>query len=617
MALIRSRLRWIVSYVGQALPLDMRALSLFRIGLGLASLVEVLELWQYRDAFLSRTGVCPEQAAKGPQAFDLFLAARNDTALDILLLLNIAATMLFACGFWTRSAAFTVWLFALSQYHRLGDCVGYGGDQLRCQLLFWAMLIPVGDVWSVDAYILHREDFYRGRDLEQTQADVRPRQQQQEALELHELNRVRQQEEQQDLPMEVRPQAEVLPVPKFRGKANRGLEMSAACDLGLSPTMEKGTEWLSHERSRFRAPFESLLILLQLAVMYAATAASKDGETWRSGQAVMMTLRMPQYAREPLARWLLLFPSLCTALTHSTLHLEAYGWSLALLPFAYTRAAALLAFGCLHAGMHMCLRVGHFQLFVLSGWLATTPPCILDKCQMLVPRGTWFVSPPRRHASGSGQGRMLSNMRMFCCFGAGLLMLLVMAHACAECGRKRCALAGVVRPHPRVRQLLGELGLLQHWNMFAPNAPRKTFRVAAIGVVALHGQKLCSPSSEKLGDACRIVHLWSEEGRPSVHLPVSDFWRTMRPPPVAGVDFATNRWRKLMENANASRGLGGFLCQQWRMHRKTERLLGLWVIRVQSEPPDARQVLHGAFKHWCEAASKTLMLSLPTPSWAT
>mmetsp|Transcript_3943 Transcript_3943/g.7943 ORF Transcript_3943/g.7943 Transcript_3943/m.7943 type:complete len:137 (+) Transcript_3943:1-411(+) len=122
------KVRGLLASYCQALTLDVRALALFRIGLGIVSLLEVAESWVFRDAFLSRTGVCPVEDldTDGHEFFDVFLAAQNDTALALLLLLYAAASMLLVCGFWTRSATVAVWLFALSQKHRQAHCVRNG-----------------------------------------------------------------------------------------------------------------------------------------------------------------------------------------------------------------------------------------------------------------------------------------------------------------------------------------------------------------------------------------------------------------------------------------------------------------------------------------------------------
>ena len=68
--------------------LDLRALALFRIAIGVSSLIEVHELWQHQDAFLSADGLCPLPTASGQEYFDLFLAAQTPGAVAFLLFLR-------------------------------------------------------------------------------------------------------------------------------------------------------------------------------------------------------------------------------------------------------------------------------------------------------------------------------------------------------------------------------------------------------------------------------------------------------------------------------------------------------------------------------------------------
>ena len=130
--------------------LDIRALGLFRIALGAATVIEVLELLRFQDAFLDKDGVCKDHIPSMAM-LDIYLASNAPERLFLLLMINFFAALGFMLGFWTRICGCLCWIFAISEHHRFDACVTYGGDQLRSHLFFWALFQPLGDVWSIDA----------------------------------------------------------------------------------------------------------------------------------------------------------------------------------------------------------------------------------------------------------------------------------------------------------------------------------------------------------------------------------------------------------------------------------------------------------------------------------
>ena len=138
--------------------LDLRALAVFRFALGVASLVEIMELMLYHDAFLEKTGVCPVGRISNTGMIDLYLTSM--APIWLLLVTNFVAALFFALGFWTKCSAVVCWLFAASQHHRLSNCVEYGGDHLRSNLLFWSLFQPLGHAWSLDTWICFSGEFF-------------------------------------------------------------------------------------------------------------------------------------------------------------------------------------------------------------------------------------------------------------------------------------------------------------------------------------------------------------------------------------------------------------------------------------------------------------------------
>ena len=540
--------------------LDLRVLGVFRLALGAASLVEVTELITFQGAFLDENGVCPLAKMSSGTMFDLYLACKSPESVFVLLLMHLLAVLCFMFGFWTRLSGFVCWVFAMSQHHRLSNCVEYGGDRLRSHLFFWSLFQPLGLVWSIDAYL---------QSGKASQVDV--------------------------------PATEWIPL-CFCPRAIEELP---------HPKKEKPVR-------NTAAPLSAFLILLQLASMYEYTASTKVGESWESGDAVLQTLHLTQYARQPVAGILALFPSICRLFTHATLYIEKYGWLLAFLPFQLSRLLAFSMFFGLHFGLNLSLRVGGFQLFVLSAWCVALPRCMLDlleaQLQRFWPRFAQLLVISQTPVGPSAAKRA---MRLGCVTAFNLLgfslIFLAIAEGCLHRDRNQCAMAPLMRDFG-AQQLLKKLDLLQRYNMFSPDPPRKAVRVQLYGVLA---SSQCKVGVQEFWKYCRVVELWSDRGFPSCATKMSlQTWENLSAPARQPVDFATNRWRKLVEKTEKSKGLGGYMCSQWQAsHSPSQQLLGLWLVRVSSEWPKVKESFTGEMKYWCSSHAKELMQKLPPQPW--
>jgi predicted DCC family thiol-disulfide oxidoreductase YuxK len=133
--------------------LDLRCLSLFRIGLGALIVGDLV--WRARDlrAFYTDFGVLPRAALldrfAGPWIISVH--SMNGTALVQALLFLVAGVfglMLFV-GYRTRLAAIASWALLISLQSR-NPVVLQGGDVLLRMLAFWAMFVPLNAYFSVD-----------------------------------------------------------------------------------------------------------------------------------------------------------------------------------------------------------------------------------------------------------------------------------------------------------------------------------------------------------------------------------------------------------------------------------------------------------------------------------
>ena len=133
---------------------DLRSLAVFRIVLALLVLTDLAGRITNLSAHYADDGVLPrevllEEGILHPWAFSLNLI-NGEPAFQALLfgLLALAAVGLLV-GYRTRLMTVVVWLLLLSIHFRNPLLSGAGEPLLRL-LLFWAMFLPLGAMWSLD-----------------------------------------------------------------------------------------------------------------------------------------------------------------------------------------------------------------------------------------------------------------------------------------------------------------------------------------------------------------------------------------------------------------------------------------------------------------------------------
>jgi hypothetical protein len=143
----------VASRVRLLFSIDLRSLAAFRVMLAIAMLASlIVTLFDVR-AFLTDDGILPRPAlipTLKPGAVSLYLANGSYAFALALILVNIAAALSLLVGWRTRAATVACWLLYVSMDVR-NFLTLQGGDQLIGLLLFWAMFLPTGAVFSVDA----------------------------------------------------------------------------------------------------------------------------------------------------------------------------------------------------------------------------------------------------------------------------------------------------------------------------------------------------------------------------------------------------------------------------------------------------------------------------------
>ena len=132
---------------------DVRSLAIFRIAIAVLLICDICDRFPYAEAFYSDDGFFSIEFSKEESPRSWSLNQLNGSVVyqqAILVSLGMAATCL-GLGLFTRFATIVCW-FLLISIHVRNPMVLIGGDTLMRMVLFWSMFIPLGKVWSLDAF---------------------------------------------------------------------------------------------------------------------------------------------------------------------------------------------------------------------------------------------------------------------------------------------------------------------------------------------------------------------------------------------------------------------------------------------------------------------------------
>lgn len=137
-----------------AFTLDARSLAAYRIGLGLVLVADSLLRTRDFSLMLAPDGMFPLSSLAqfhGSRAF-WSLAFLHDSAWcsGSVLALEAVAGGALAIGWRSRLATVAAWVAVVSLIRRASPAANAGDFWLACQL-FWAMFLPLGARWSLDA----------------------------------------------------------------------------------------------------------------------------------------------------------------------------------------------------------------------------------------------------------------------------------------------------------------------------------------------------------------------------------------------------------------------------------------------------------------------------------
>jgi hypothetical protein len=139
--------------------IDLHSLALFRIGIGLLILTDLLIRVPDLKAMYTDSGMFPRGLIRHHYTsiwhWSLHFLSGHWAVQAALF--GVAAMLAIALltGFKTRWAAIGSWLMLMSLHHRVPPILS-GADTLMRMLLFWAMFLPLERMWSLDRFLARR-----------------------------------------------------------------------------------------------------------------------------------------------------------------------------------------------------------------------------------------------------------------------------------------------------------------------------------------------------------------------------------------------------------------------------------------------------------------------------
>lgn len=148
----------VAHYIRHIGALDRRSIALFRMGLGLLALADIVQRSMDLTAHYSDAGVLPRipliSYFMRPGLVCLHLLSGLPNVVFLLFVLHALFAICLLVGWRSRTMAFLLWLSTYSMHVR-NPMVLQGGDDLLRLMLFWSIFLPLGARFSIDA-ALHR-----------------------------------------------------------------------------------------------------------------------------------------------------------------------------------------------------------------------------------------------------------------------------------------------------------------------------------------------------------------------------------------------------------------------------------------------------------------------------
>jgi len=145
------------SKIEEFFGMDLRSLALYRIGISLLVIADLIVRATYLKTFYTDFGALPRYALiekfSVPGSWSLHLVSGHVLVQAVLFLFAGLFALMLCFGYRTRLASFMTWVFMMS-LHARNPWVLQGGDILFHMLIFWGMFLPLGACYSVDRALM-------------------------------------------------------------------------------------------------------------------------------------------------------------------------------------------------------------------------------------------------------------------------------------------------------------------------------------------------------------------------------------------------------------------------------------------------------------------------------
>jgi len=142
-----------IHFMARIFGIDLRTMALFRICLGALILIDLINRARFLTVFYTDNGVLTRAEAifyNSPARISFHLMSGSPIVIGILFFIAGILAILLMLGYRTRLVTVLSWLFLLSLNNR-NLIVQQAGDVLISVLAFWAIFLPIGARFSVDA----------------------------------------------------------------------------------------------------------------------------------------------------------------------------------------------------------------------------------------------------------------------------------------------------------------------------------------------------------------------------------------------------------------------------------------------------------------------------------
>lgn len=143
------------STLRELFAIDLRSLAAMRMAVGLLLLIDLGDRFRTFDAMYTDAGILPRWllAELAPHAWSPIHTLSGDARfVAALFALQAALALAFAAGLRPRLTGLLSLLLLISLHERNGF-LNHGADVMIRFLIFWLLFLPIGRVWSVDAWL--------------------------------------------------------------------------------------------------------------------------------------------------------------------------------------------------------------------------------------------------------------------------------------------------------------------------------------------------------------------------------------------------------------------------------------------------------------------------------